>query len=165
MPTTSNLSYLIRRAAALNGLFTFTAFAFWLIGCWETPASGSEAMTSEAIATEGKGEVLYLYTALDTNEAKIYIRAFEEESGIQVRWVRLSAGEVLVRIRSERTNHRSRSGLGDPPQSLSSLKAKVYSLLIHHALILRHPPAHSTKVTTGQASTSVQSVLRPTQRF
>ena len=142
MPTTSNLSYLIRQAAALNVLFTFTAFAFWLIGCWETPASGSEAMTSETIATEGKGEVLHLYTALDTNEAKIYIRAFEEESGIQVRWVRLSAGEVLVRIRSERTNPQVALWFGGP--SPEFIVAKGEGLLAPYAPRIDFAPPPGT---------------------
>ncbi len=104
----------MRRAAALSVLLTCTTFAPWLLGCWDTPSSGPRATTSEAVATEGRAEPLHLYTALDTNEAKIYIRAFEAETGIQVRWVRLSAGEVLVRIRSEQTNPQVALWFGGP---------------------------------------------------
>jgi iron(III) transport system substrate-binding protein len=48
--------------------------------------------------------VLHMYTALDTNEAKIYIEAFMKDTGIQVDWVRLSAGELLTRLRAEAKN-------------------------------------------------------------
>ena len=90
-PPTSNLGYLMRRAASLSVFFTCTTFAFWLLGCWETLAGEPRTTTSETASAQGSAEALHLYTALDTNEAKIYIRAFEEETGIQVRWVRLSA--------------------------------------------------------------------------
>ena len=107
MPTT-----ITRRAAVLSVLLVCTIFVLWV--CWETVASEPKVAASEVIATEGNGEALHLYTPLDTNEAKIYIRAFEAESGIQVRWVRLSAGEVLVRIRSERTNPQAAVWFGGP---------------------------------------------------
>ncbi len=48
--------------------------------------------------------VLHIYTAFDTEEAKLYIEAFEEETGIEVQWVRLSSGEVLARIEAESSN-------------------------------------------------------------
>jgi iron(III) transport system substrate-binding protein len=49
-------------------------------------------------------EVLHIYTAFDTEEAKLYIEAFEEETGIDVQWVRMSSGEVLARIEAEASN-------------------------------------------------------------
>lgn len=50
------------------------------------------------------GEVLRIYTAFDTAEAKYYIDAFEKETGIDVEWVRMSSGEVLARIEAEAAN-------------------------------------------------------------
>lgn len=50
------------------------------------------------------GEVLRIYTAFDTAEAKYYIDAFEKETGIDVQWVRMSSGEVLARIEAEAAN-------------------------------------------------------------
>lgn len=50
------------------------------------------------------GEVLRIYTAFDTEEAKYYIDAFEKETGIDVQWVRMSSGEVLARIEAEAVN-------------------------------------------------------------
>lgn len=49
-------------------------------------------------------KVLHIYTAFDTEEAKYYIDAFEEETGIDVQWVRLSAGEVQARVEAESSN-------------------------------------------------------------
>jgi len=49
-------------------------------------------------------QVLHIYTAFDTEEAKLYIEAFEEETGIDVQWVRMSSGEVLARIEAEASN-------------------------------------------------------------
>ncbi len=48
--------------------------------------------------------VLHLYTAFDTEESQYYIEAFEKESGIDVEWVRMSAGEILARMEAEAVN-------------------------------------------------------------
>lgn len=57
--------------------------------------------TEEAAAAP---RVLHLYTAFDTEEAKLYIEAFERETGIDVEWVRMSSGEVLARVEAEAGN-------------------------------------------------------------
>src|SRR3989337_1016660 len=49
-------------------------------------------------------DVLHMYTALDPNEAKVYIEAFTKDTKINVEWVRLSAGEVLTRLKAESKN-------------------------------------------------------------
>lgn len=49
-------------------------------------------------------KVLHLYTCFDPNEAEIYLRAFEADTGLRVKWVRMSSGEVLARIKAE-ANH------------------------------------------------------------
>ena len=132
----------MRRASSLSVFLACTTFAFWLLACWETSASDPKTTTSEAAATEGSGKVLHLYTALDINEAKIYIRAFEEESGIEVRWVRLSAGEVLVRIRSERANPQVALWFGGP--SPEFIVAKREGLLAPYAPRIDFEPLPST---------------------
>lgn len=59
-------------------------------------------------AQETEGEksykTLHVYAALDTEEAQFYIDAFQKETGINVEFVRMSAGEVLARIEAEREN-------------------------------------------------------------
>lgn len=42
--------------------------------------------------------VLPMYSALDTNETKLYIPEFEKDTGIKVEWVRMSAGEEKDRL-------------------------------------------------------------------
>ena len=130
------------RAASLYVFLACTSFAFWLLGCWQTLASESKITTSEAAVEESSGEALHLYTALDTNEAKIYIRAFEEDTGLEVRWVRLSAGEVLVRVRSERTNPQVALWFGGP--SPEFIVAKREGLLAPYAPRINFKPPPST---------------------
>jgi iron(III) transport system substrate-binding protein len=63
-----------------------------------------------AVATVGfstaqtEARVLHLYEAFDTEEAQVYLEAFEAETGIDVEWVRMSSGEVLARVEAEASN-------------------------------------------------------------
>jgi iron(III) transport system substrate-binding protein len=63
---------------------------------------GSMALCTQSLAKTNN--VLHMYTALDTNEAKIYIETFQKDTKIKVEWVRLSAGEVLTRLKAEAKN-------------------------------------------------------------
>jgi iron(III) transport system substrate-binding protein len=67
-----------------------------------------------AIGCARSGDVLHVYTSLDSQEAPVYIRAFEEETGVRVRWVRLSAGEALARLEAERNNPQVSVWFGGP---------------------------------------------------
>lgn len=71
--------------------------------------------------------VLHMYTALDVNEAKIYIEAFEKATGIKVDWVRMSSGEVLARLEAERNNPRASIWFGGP--AVDQIAAKNKGLL------------------------------------
>jgi iron(III) transport system substrate-binding protein len=55
-------------------------------------------------ATALARETLHLVTSLDPLEAAEYIQVFEKDTGIGVEWIRLSAGEVLARIKAEGPN-------------------------------------------------------------
>jgi iron(III) transport system substrate-binding protein len=70
------------------------------------------------LAAPASAKELHLYTALDTLEAQIYIDAFTEDTGIPVRWVRLSAGEILTRIRTERARPQASVWYGGPSLDL-----------------------------------------------
>lgn len=73
-------------------------------------------------------QVLHIYTALDVDEAKIYIEAFEAaHPDIKVEWVRLSAGEVLARLRAEAGNPQASLWLGGPSDTY--ILAKMDGLL------------------------------------
>jgi len=69
---------------------------------WAMPAQG--------------GQVLHMYTALDTAESQLYIPEFEKDTGIKVEWVRLSSGEVLARLRAEAKNPQVSIWYGGPSQ-------------------------------------------------
>ncbi|MDL2258969.1 ABC transporter substrate-binding protein [Eubacteriales bacterium OttesenSCG-928-K08] len=49
-------------------------------------------------------EYLSIYSAMPEIELPSYIAAFEADTGITVKWVRLSAGEMLTRIEAENAN-------------------------------------------------------------
>jgi iron(III) transport system substrate-binding protein len=71
--------------------------------------------------------VLHMYSALDTNETKLYIPEFEKDTGIKVEWVRMSAGEVLARVRAEGKNPQASVWFGGPSQE--HIAAKKFGLL------------------------------------
>lgn len=58
--------------------------------------------------------VLTVYTSLDSQEAPVYIKAFEEDTGIRTTMVRLSAGEALARLDAERKNPQVAVWFGGP---------------------------------------------------
>ncbi|MGD1817413.1 MAG: ABC transporter substrate-binding protein [Pleomorphochaeta sp.] len=60
--------------------------------------------TNEETSAVKEYKTLNMYTALDTEEAKYYIEAFEKETGIKVNFVRMSAGEVAIRVEAEKNN-------------------------------------------------------------
>src|SRR4030043_64027 len=59
-------------------------------------------------------DVLRMYTALDPNEAKVYIDGFTKDTKINVEWVRMSAGEVLTRLKAESKNPQVSVWYGGP---------------------------------------------------
>ena len=73
-------------------------------------------------------KVLHIYTALDVDKAKIYIEAFQQKyPDIKVEWVRLSAGELLARLRAEAANPQASLWLGGPSDTF--IVAKMEGLL------------------------------------
>ncbi|MEW5815639.1 MAG: ABC transporter substrate-binding protein [Spirochaetota bacterium] len=63
------------------------------------------ALATALFATgQREQNVLHIYSAFDTEEAQYYIEIFEQETGIDVEWVRLSSGEVLARVEAEASN-------------------------------------------------------------
>ena len=68
---------------------------------------GSQSMVKAA-------DVLHMYTALDPNEAKVYLDAFIKDTKINVEWVRLSAGELLTRLKAESKNPQVSVWFGGP---------------------------------------------------
>ncbi len=81
-----------------------------------------------ALVGAAEKKVLHVYTALDVDEAKIYIEAFEAKyPDIDVQWVRLSAGEVLARLRAEAGKPQASLWFGGPSDTF--IVAKMDGLL------------------------------------
>ncbi|MDO8526310.1 MAG: ABC transporter substrate-binding protein [Deltaproteobacteria bacterium] len=72
-------------------------------------------------------ESLHIVTSLDPLEAKEYLKAFQEETKIDVTTIRLSAGEVLARLKAEKGNPTQSIWFGGP--SLDYIAAKKEKLL------------------------------------
>jgi iron(III) transport system substrate-binding protein len=66
------------------------------------------------LAGPTSAEELHVYTAIDRMEVQEHLRTFEKQTGIRVRWVRLSTGEVLTRVRAERRNPQASVWFGGP---------------------------------------------------
>lgn len=75
-------------------------------------ACGSNNADSDSDAN-GSGE-LSVYTAFPEDEVEQYIDDFEKETGINVKMVRLSAGETLARLKSEKSNPQAAVWFGGP---------------------------------------------------
>jgi len=72
-------------------------------------------------------DVLHMYTALEPNEAKTYIEAFTKDTAIDVEWVKLSAGEILTRLKAEAKNPQVSIWFGGP--SVEFIAGKKEGLL------------------------------------
>ncbi len=58
------------------------------------------------VSAQGTAEykTLTVYTALPDSELPTYFSQFEKDTGIKIQYVRLSAGELLARVRAEKAN-------------------------------------------------------------
>ncbi len=95
-----------------------------------------------AAGTVGQ-QVLHMYTAFDVDEAKIYIEAFQQKyPNIKVEFVRLSAGELLARLRAEAGRPQASIWLAGPSDTF--ILAKADGLLTPYAesLAWQFLPSH-----------------------
>lgn len=69
-------------------------------------ASGAPAQSGGETAkpAEPAYKELTVYTALPESEIPVYFNAFEKDTGIKINYVRLSAGEMLARVKAEAAN-------------------------------------------------------------
>ncbi|HCM26070.1 MAG: iron ABC transporter substrate-binding protein [Treponema sp. GWB1_62_6] len=56
------------------------------------------------LAAQTESKTLVVYTALPDSELPTYFGEFQKDTGIKIQYVRLSAGEVLARIKAEKGN-------------------------------------------------------------
>ncbi len=62
------------------------------------------ALTTGVYGQSGVSKELTVYTALPESEIPTYFNEFEKDTGIKIQYVRLSAGEILARIKAEKSN-------------------------------------------------------------
>jgi len=72
--------------------------ALSLVACGKTAEPAAEA------EPENTCKELSVYTAFPEDEVIYYFNKFEEETGIKINYVRLSAGEMLTRVEAEKDN-------------------------------------------------------------
>lgn len=72
------------------------------------------ACGSDETSGLGGSNKLSIYTAFPEQEVVTYIEEFEKETGIEVQFVRLSAGETLARLKAEEKNPQASVWFGGP---------------------------------------------------
>lgn len=87
----------------LCALLLALAMVFSLAACGSAPVESSGS-TSESTAQAPSSDELTVYFAFTDDEIPTYIDAFKEDTGIQINYVRLSAGEMVSRLISEKDN-------------------------------------------------------------
>lgn len=76
------------------------------------------------IPSAASAEALDIVTSLDPLEATEYIEAFKKDTGIDVQWIRLSAGEALTRLKAESANSSQDVWFGAPlPEFIAAKKS------------------------------------------
>lgn len=84
-----------------------------LVACGGGSSDGGES--SEGDTTEKKqSNKLTVYAAFPEQESMYYLKEFEKETGIDVKFVRLSAGQVLARVQAEASNPQASVWYGGP---------------------------------------------------
>ncbi len=115
-------------------------FCLLIYGCAAPQANVPENAAADKELQE-TGSVLHAYTALDANEAKLYIEEFEKETRVHVKWVRLSSGEVLTRLRNEKNNPQVSVWFGGPFTDFIAAKKE--------GLLLPYEPKINFKLPEG----------------
>ncbi len=78
-------------------------------------------------SVSASAQTLHLVTSLDPLEAKEYVQAFEKETKVKAVMIRLSAGEVMARLKAEKNNPTQSVWFGGP--SLDYVAAQKEGLI------------------------------------
>ena len=73
-------------------------------GGGKTEAPKTDDSKTEQPAESSGSKELSVYTAFPESEVIYYFNKFEQETGIKINYVRLSAGEMLTRVEAEKDN-------------------------------------------------------------
>ncbi len=81
-------------------------------GCSSQGSNNGEAESGEATTQSEVPEAFTAYCAMQEEECATYLDKFTEETGIEARFVRLGAGEILARVDAEKGNPQASVWLG-----------------------------------------------------
>lgn len=107
------MSKSLRKLNLITVLVLITALLFGACSSGgTTPASTNSGSKAESVSESSakpdpavkSSKILSVYTAFTEDEAEFMFRKFEEETGIQVKGIRMSAGELYARVKAESAN-------------------------------------------------------------
>lgn len=75
-----------------------------LTACGGASNASSASASASSGGSDNSCKTLTVYTAFPESEVVYYFNKFTEETGIQVSYIRLSAGEMLTRVAAEKDN-------------------------------------------------------------
>ncbi len=85
-------------------LSAVTVLSLTACGGGKSDAPSGDSQGSDTPAASSGSNQLTVYTAFPESEVVYYFNKFEEETGIKVNYIRLSAGEMLTRVEAEKDN-------------------------------------------------------------
>jgi len=57
-----------------------------------------------ALSVTGFAQQLVLYGSAEPRSVEVLAQGFEKATGVKVKWIRMSSGETLARLRAEKNN-------------------------------------------------------------
>jgi len=93
---------------------SFAFIVLLLVFAFVTACGSGESDSSDSESSQSESNKLSIYTAFPEQEVITYIQEFEKETGIEVEFVRLSAGETLARLKAEKSNPQAAVWFGGP---------------------------------------------------
>ncbi len=135
------MTFTWKKAAALAAMAALTvSFA----GC-----GGGDKKADDKKAAKGNDKELVMYMGIVEQAAKVVASEFEKDTGIKVKFVRMSGGETLSRIRAEKNNPQASLWYGGSADSF--IMAKKEGLL--EAYKKRSKPNSRIRKASGPAFT------------
>ncbi len=114
------MTFTWKKAAAMAAMAALTvSFA----GC----GGGDKKADDKKAAPKGNDKELVMYMGIVEQAAKVVAAEFEKDTGIKVKFVRMSGGETLSRIRAEKNNPQASLWYGGSADSF--IMAKKEGLL------------------------------------
>lgn len=106
------------RKSIVTSIVLCMMLSLFLAGCGKSADTSAPGKTNnsgtQSEAPKATAKQLTMYTAFPEQEVVPYLNAFEKQTGIKVKFVRLSAGETLARLQAEKNNPQASIWYGGP---------------------------------------------------